>query len=255
MSGPVALTSGTLIPVRRGDGRTAPSGPLAVARLHPPFLATPAVRRRARAAAGFLAGAPHPGIVPLLDRGEEPDGTQVTVVPHAPGGDLARGALPWRAALDAVARVADALSAAHDRGVLHRDVTPGNVLRGPAGTLWLADWDSGRFPGVEPDPAERSSFGTPGYMSPEQEYGDVLDPRADLFSLGMTLWTLLSGRPPVRDGTPAPERVARVLRGLPRPTERPTPADDVAARLAAPDPAARPADARDAARLARAALA
>lgn len=249
---PSPLASGELAPVREVEG-----GRRARARIYRPFLATKAGMARARASARFLSRGPHPGIVPALDAGEETDGSFVLVTPEAPGGDLARGPLPlaWPRAVRVAAAVADALGAAHARRVLHRDVTPSNILRGPDRVFWLADWDSARFPELDPDPRERAPLGTPGFMAPEQEYGDPLDPRADVFSLGMTLWTLLAGRPPVRDGTPAPERVALLTSGaLPTLGRRSTPVDGLIAELAAPEPAERPADGTAAAALLRRAL-
>lgn len=251
---PVSLATGVLIPVRdRIDGREAR------ARVHWPSLVSRATARRLRAVADFLGSDPHPGWLPLLEAGEEPGGTLIHVVAEAPSGSLLDGPLPlpWRRAVEVAAAVGEALGAAHARGAVHRDVSPANILFGTERRIWLGDWDSALVPGA-PEHADPGapSLGTPGFMSPEQEVGDPLDPRADVFAMGMTLRMLLVGQPPIPDGTPVPERYARLTAGdFPSPSTLapgcPEAVDDLVVRLCAPDLTARPGDGTEAAALAR----
>jgi serine/threonine-protein kinase len=100
------------------------------------------------------------------------------------------------AAVEIGAAVAAALAHAHERGVVHRDVKPGNVLLSADGAVKLADFGIAhdeRLPS-SPEPIEGvGGFGTPAYMSPEQALGERLEPRSDLFSLGIGLYQMLAG--------------------------------------------------------------
>jgi serine/threonine protein kinase len=96
------------------------------------------------------------------------------------------------------AAVARGLAAAHELGIIHRDVKPGNILVGANGEIRLADFGMAKF--TDPELANLSDhgrwMGTPHYMSPEQFRGEGIDHRADIYSLGATYFTLLAGRPP-----------------------------------------------------------
>jgi serine/threonine-protein kinase len=136
--------------------------------------------------------------------------------------------------------VCNAMEYAHSRGVLHRDLKPGNIMLGMYGETLVVDWGlakaAGRSlehasdgePTLHPASAEGSTptvmgsaLGTPEYMSPEQAEGriDLLGPRTDVYSLGATLYALLTGRPPVQDTNR--EEVLRMVRGgeFPRPRQ------------------------------------
>lgn len=149
----------------------------------------------------------HPDIVGVLDAGES-RGVAWIAMEYVPGHDLAQHVrsgclLPAPVAVRIAARVAAALAHAHRHGVVHRDVKPANVLIEPANdVVKVADFgvshivDAGRTrTGVV--------LGTPSFMSPEQLAGDVIDGRSDLYSLGVTLFQLLTGRLPHEADSPA----------------------------------------------------
>src|SRR5690606_11053829 len=106
-----------------------------------------------------------------------------------------RGPLPWRQAVALAAEVAEALDHAHQRGIVHRDVKPGNVMIDPSGRARVTDFGIARI-GDESRTLPGEVLGTPNFMSPEQLRGEKVDGRSDLFSLGSVLYQALTGRPP-----------------------------------------------------------
>jgi eukaryotic-like serine/threonine-protein kinase len=147
--------------------------------------------------------------------------------------DPGRRSLELRKILRRFIDVCNALDYAHSRGVLHRDIKPGNIIVGKHGETLVVDWGLAKAVGsVEPGggAGERrlvpssasgsaetlpgSAMGTPAYMSPEQAAGDLprLGPRSDVYSLGATLYCLLTGRPPF-EGDDVDEVLRKVQRG------------------------------------------
>src|SRR5438045_6108809 len=114
-----------------------------------------------------------------------------------------RGRLAWRDALGAAADTCRGLDAGWARGIVHRDVKPSNLLRDAGGRVKVADFGLAKDLSHELDlTAPGLVVGTPLYVSPEQASGRRLDARADLYSLGATLFHLLSGQPPFTADTP-----------------------------------------------------
>jgi predicted Ser/Thr protein kinase len=159
-------------------------------------------RREARAAAALT----HAGIVTVYDVGTL-EGREFIAMEMVEGTTLDRvlaekGPLPVRQAVEIFDKVLDAVAAAHERGVIHRDLKPGNIMRTKSGIkvmdFGLAKLVSG------PRTSKQNTIigGTPGYMPPEQMTGEA-DHRADVFAAGATFYELLTGKLPGKDGAPA----------------------------------------------------
>jgi serine/threonine-protein kinase len=188
------------------------------------------LRREARA----IAALQHPNVVGVHDIGWTDDALWI-VMEHVEGSTLSsllreRGPLSPVEVVDLGVQVGAALGAAHRAGVVHRDVTPGNVLVTVDGRVKLTDFGIARVAGAASATAEGLVTGTPAYMSPEQVRGDPVDARSDLYSAGCCLYEMLTGRPPFTGDGPldiARQRLRRpppppsaVRPGIPRALER-----------------------------------
>jgi tetratricopeptide (TPR) repeat protein/tRNA A-37 threonylcarbamoyl transferase component Bud32 len=213
----------------------------------------PASRARFLREARITGGLEHPGIVPIYGLGSYDDGRPFYAMRFVRGDSLkeaidrfhtdeglksdpGRRSLEWRQLLRRFLDVCNATDYAHSRGVLHRDIKPDNVIVGRHGETLVIDWGLAKPVGRhdrESDPGDRtlgpsssgaatlpgSVLGTPAYMSPEQAAGDFdrLGPRSDVYSLGATLYCLLTGRPPF-EGDDVDEVLRAVQAGdFPRP--------------------------------------
>ncbi len=177
--------------------------------LIPPALSgEKAVERRERfyreaRAAGSLQ---HPNIVTIYEVGED-NGRHYMVMELLEGQNLReilqmRGALSIEESLNIVEMVLNALMVAHSRGVIHRDIKPENIHILPSGIIKLTDFGIARITFEPALTLEGEVFGTPSYMSPEQIKGLPLDGRSDLFSLGVVMYEMLSGKKPFTGESP-----------------------------------------------------
>jgi serine/threonine-protein kinase len=202
-------------------------------------------RREATSAAALSS----PFIVPVFDRGETEDGAYYIAMEYLPGGTLedriARARrLPPREAVEVAIQVAEALQAAHGRGIVHRDVKPGNVLLTRSGHVKVTDFGIARA-------AEATTISEPGdilgsakYMSPEQAASNRVGPASDLYSLGVVLYEMLTGGFPFDVVTPG-DVPTEHAKGTPRrPGEAnpgvPEALDDLVMRLLSASPEDRP---------------
>ena len=170
-------------------------------------------------------------MVTVHDAGTTPEGHPYLVMEHLPGGSLhdrlvQRGPLPWAEVVDVGVHVADALSAAHDAGILHRDVKPANVLVDDTGSPKLADFGIARLAGGTAT-AAGNVLGTIPYTPPEVLSGHRAGPSGDVWALGATLFALLTGANPFQDDPhEAPgATIARVMRSQPPPLPGEVPLD------------------------------
>jgi hypothetical protein len=159
--------------------------------------------REARAAARLQ----HPHILAVYDFGQQDDTTYL-VMPFMNGGSLAqviaraRGPLPTEKLVQWTAEIGSALKYAHDQGIIHRDVKPGNMLLGPQEHLLLADFGIAKV--VDETTAlthTGTGVGSPEYMAPEQATGKA-DYRSDIYALGVVIFQMLTGRVPFTAHTP-----------------------------------------------------
>ena len=148
-------------------------------------------------AAGTLS---HRNIVTIHDVGQEND-RHFLVMEYLEGQSLRdilqmQGALPLKETVEITLQLCDALAYAHSRGVVHRDVKPDNVHILPGGVIKLTDFGIARITAEPSITSQGQVFGTPSYMSPEQVASHTVDHRTDLFSMGITLYEMLTGRKP-----------------------------------------------------------
>ncbi len=156
---------------------------------------------RFRKEAQSAAALNHPNVVQIYDQGRAEDGRYYIAMEHVPGGSLEdlilrRGPLAPSEAARLASQVAEALHAAHRRGIVHRDIKPQNVLIGEAGDAKVADFGIALAASSTSISGTNLLFGTPSYMSPEQAMGERVGPESDLYSLGVVLYEMLSGTVP-----------------------------------------------------------
>src|ERR1700678_4448544 len=191
----------------------------------------------------------HPGIVTIFDVGQEPESLEPYIVMEFVGGQsldkLLTGEarkLPLDLALQLAHELAEALDCAHAQGVVHRDLKPANILLTEDGHAKIADFGIAKLNLATQTLAGRA-LGTPAYMSPEQLSGESVDGRSDLFSLGVVLYTILTGYRPFQ-GNSALTVSFKIVNRDPVPatileTQLPQGVDYIINRAMAKDPAQR----------------
>jgi serine/threonine protein kinase len=209
----------------------------------------------------------HPNIIPVHEYGER-EGLAYLVMPYVSGGTLRDelercGPLPLENVACYLEQIAAAIDFAHEHGVIHRDIKPANIMVTPEGRLLLVDFGLVKIVADGQTPQVRitgvgAPVGTPDYMSPEQVIGGDVDTRADLYSLGVVLYQMVTGTTPFRGETPM--QIAAQHLQIPPPSAQmmrpdlPMEAEQVLQRALAKRPADRYRSARDLADAFRVAL-
>jgi serine/threonine-protein kinase len=226
---------------------------VAVKVLHPHLAADATFVARFRLEAVAAARLANPGIVSIYDTCSD-DGVEAIVMELVKGRTL-RQRLddptpidPWQAA-GLAAQVAEALDAAHRAGLVHRDVKPANVLLCGDGRVKVADFGIAKAMAEADLTQPGLMVGTARYLAPEQVRGEPVDPRTDIYSLGIVLYEMLCGRAPFSGDTDAATALARLQRDPLRPRQVrpgiPRPLEDVVLKAMAREPADRYATAAD----------
>ena len=192
----------------------------------------------------LLASLNHPNIVSILTA-ERQENIFFIVMEYVPGDTLETvisrsGKLDLTRALDYTCQICNALDHAHQQGVIHRDLRPGNVLVTEGGLLKVADFGTSRF--IEIAAHGTTVIGSPPYMAPEQFHGKAVF-ASDLYSLGVTMYQMLTGVLPY--ATPAPADIEKLMTGelvsppRSRNSKIPVKINDIVMKAVAPDVAAR----------------
>ena len=185
-----------------------------------PDVGTGAARARAAREARALAAVNHPGIVRVLETGEH-EGILWIVTEYVGGTDLKRvlaerGALPIELALDYAIQATEALVAAHDAGVIHRDLTPSNLLITADERVVLVDFAIARRKLADNrdgdvQPISREALGPAAYLSPEQLEHGLADERSDVWAVGCLLYEMAAGTPHSAGEPPRPRRLSSAM--------------------------------------------
>lgn len=221
------------------------------------YMGDPGFRERFRAEARHAALVNHEGIANVFDYGEE-DGSAYLVMELVPGEALSsvldrEKILPATKVLHIVAQTAAALHAAHQAGLVHRDIKPGNLLITPDGAVKITDFGIARLADQVPLTATGQVMGTVQYLAPEQASGKTASPATDVYSLGIVAYEALAGKRPFRGESQVAIAMAQIKEAPPAlPTSIPEAVRKLVLSCMAKKPEDRPASAAD---LSQAALA
>ena len=167
----------------------------------------------------MIASLEHPAIVPVYDVGEEPDGRQYFVMRYMGGDSLSdwikRGALSLQDTAILIERLASALDYAHQKGIVHRDIKPDNVLFDDTNHPYLTDFGIAKLTESAISATGGGTMGTPAYVSPEQAQGANVDSRADIYGMGVMIYEMLTGRKPYDAESPMSVAVRHITEPIP----------------------------------------
>jgi serine/threonine-protein kinase len=173
---------------------------VAIKALHAHLAKEEGLLQRFRREARVLARVRNPGIITVYDMLPVEQDRLGIVLEYVPGRSLdmeiPSGGLPWRRCAEIGTQVASALGAAHEEGIVHRDVKPSNILVEPNGGVRVADFGIARLQGDVTMTRGGESLGTPAYMAPEQARGESAVPESDIYSLGAVLYNAATGSQP-----------------------------------------------------------
>jgi len=180
--------------------------PVAVKLMRDSLAADPEFVARFRQEAQAAASLSHEHIAAVYDFGSD-GGLNYIVMEYVPGEDLRRrlkrqGPLSLQEALELGIQVAEALEAAHAKGIVHRDIKPANILITPEGQVKVTDFGIARAASSSEDTSTGTLLGSVHYIAPEQARGEAVGPQADIYSLGVVLFEALAGRPPFHASNP-----------------------------------------------------
>ncbi len=221
------------------------------------YMGDPGFLERFRAEARHAALVNHEGIANVFDYGEE-QGSAYIVMELVPGEPLStiierESRLPSDRVLGIVAQTATALQAAHDAGLVHRDIKPGNLLITPEGRVKITDFGIARIADQVPLTATGQVMGTVQYLAPEQASGHTATASTDIYSLGIVAYECLAGKRPFTGESQVAIAMAQINDAPPAlPDDIPAPVQRLVLACLAKDPAERP---QTAAKLAQAATA
>jgi serine/threonine protein kinase len=224
--------------------------PVALKLVEPELARDPVVRERLRREARAVASLDHPNVVPLYEAGED-DGTIYIATRWVEGTELGtlirnEGPLDPRRAARITAQIAAALETAHEKGLVHRDVKPSNVILTAEGHAYLTDFGLVKRAETAPGLTRADQMlGTVDYVAPEQIEGSEADARSDVYSLGCVLYEMLTGEPPFSEHRGAMAKMWAQVNAEPRPVaerrpDAPAPLEVAIRRAMAKDPGARP---------------
>lgn len=179
---------------------------VAVKILKPEFSSNEEFLRRFRNESKAIALLSHPNIVKIYDVGLK-DEIQFIVMEYIDGITLKefidqQGVLQWKDALHFTTQILRALQHAHDKGIVHRDIKPQNIMLFADGTIKVMDFGIARFSRVDGKTLSDKTIGSVHYISPEQARGDMTDERSDIYSVGVMLYEMLTGQKPFDGDNP-----------------------------------------------------
>jgi serine/threonine-protein kinase len=179
--------------------------PVAVKILRAELAAQPKARRRFETEARAAARLAHPNVVTVFDSGED-DGIPFLVMERLPGrtfaDELRAGPASPERTREVAREILAAIGAAHDAGIMHRDIKPGNVLLTEAGHAKVSDFGIAKTVDDADQTQTTELIATPGYLAPERLAGEAASQRSDLYSVGVLLYEALAGRCPFVGDTP-----------------------------------------------------